>query len=72
MAFCFVFYSTTMVLFCFLQGHRFAIMSNYILGVKNVGSDIFILFIPVLAVSKLQLATGKKIGVMAIFLTGSL
>lgn len=47
-------------------------MINYILGVKNVGSDIFILFIPVLAVSKLQLATGKKIGVIAIFLTGSL
>lgn len=47
-------------------------MENYILGAKNVGSDIFILIIPVLAVSNLQLAIGKKIGVMAIFLTGSL
>ncbi len=72
MGVCFAFYSTTMVLFCFLQNYRFSIMVNYILGVKNVGSDIFILLIPVLAVSKLQLATGKKLGVMAIFLTGSL
>ena len=68
----FVVYFTTMLLFCFLHGRKFAIFTNYLLGVNNVGSDIHLLVIPIWAVSKLQLATGKKIGVMAIFLTGSL
>ena len=72
MAVCFVFYSATMLGFCFLQDYKFALYTNYLFGVKNVLSDLYILIIPIWAVSKLQLGTGKRIGLMAIFLTGSL
>ena len=61
-----------MLLFCFVQRRELSIFTNFLLGVKNVGSDIYILIIPIWAVSKLQLAPVKKLGVMAIFLTGSL
>ena len=72
MVFCFVFYSATMLGFCFLQKYKFSIYINYLLGAKNVASDIYILIIPMWAVPKLQLNTEKKIGLMAIFLIGSL
>jgi hypothetical protein len=35
-------------------------------------SDCYILALPLLAISKLQLKAGKKFGVMAIFATGLL
>lgn len=38
----------------------------------NIASDMYLLCIPVPVISNLQLPTKKKIGVMAIFMTGSL
>ena len=38
----------------------------------NIFSDFYILAIPMIVVSKLQLARSKKIGLMAVFLTGFL
>jgi len=41
-------------------------------GVVNVASDFYILCLPMPVVWKLQLPRGKKIGVLAIFMTGLL
>ncbi len=38
----------------------------------NIASDIYLLYIPVPVISNLQLSRQKKIGVIAIFMTGSL
>ena len=61
-----------MLFFFFIVKEKFYIYTIYLLGAKNVASDIYILIIPIWAVSKLQLNTEKKIGLMAIFLTRSL
>lgn len=46
------------------------IAANKTLGVVNFTSDVYILCVPLQAVSKLQLSTKKKIGFMVIFMTG--
>lgn len=43
-----------------------------VISAFGIGSDFYILLIPLLSVSKLQLRTGKKLGLIAIFLTGLL
>ena len=45
---------------------------NDALGAFNVVSDIYILFLPIVIVSRLQLPRAKKIGVVLIFLSGTL
>jgi len=45
---------------------------TYIQGIFNVVSDFYILFIPIPVVLKLHLPMQKKIGVVAIFMTGLL
>ena len=46
------------------------IAANKTLGVVNFTSDVYILFVPLTVVSKLQLSTKKKIGFMLVFMTG--
>ena len=46
------------------------IAANKTLGVVNFTSDVYILFVPLTVVSKLQLSTKKKIGFMMVFMTG--
>ena len=46
------------------------IAANKTLGVVNFTSDVYILFVPLTAVAKLQLSTKKKIGFMVVFMTG--
>ena len=46
------------------------IAANKTLGVVNFTSDVYILFVPLTVVSKLQLSTKKKIGFMVVFMTG--
>ncbi|KAI4159200.1 MAG: hypothetical protein LQ342_006783 [Letrouitia transgressa] len=71
-SFCVVFYTLMMFLFIFLKSNTKLLHVNYTVGAVNVISDLYILAIPIYAVSMLQLATRKKVGIMAIFLTGIL
>lgn len=48
------------------------IKSNKLIGAINLASDIYIICVPIMAVSKLQLSTKKRIGVILIFLSGTL
>lgn len=41
-------------------------------GAVNVGSDLYILCLPILGVWQLQAPLSKKIGISAIFMTGTL
>lgn len=41
-------------------------------GAFNVVSDIYLLCLPIAAVSRLQLPTRKKVGIISVFLTGLL
>ena len=45
---------------------------NYIQGGFNLASDLYIFVLPLPPVWKLQMARRKKLGVFAIFLTGSM
>ncbi|MCJ1454230.1 hypothetical protein MMC28_004582 [Mycoblastus sanguinarius] len=45
---------------------------NDAVGAINLLTDIYLLCLPIAAVSKLQLPTRKRIGIIAIFLTGNL
>lgn len=69
--FCFVAYTTAMFCYIFIDPIRLLKVSNAI-GAFNVFSDIYILCLPIMAVSNLQLPTRKKIGVIMIFLSGIL
>lgn len=46
------------------------IAANKTLGVVNFTSDVYILFVPLTAVAKLQLSTKRKIGFILVFMTG--
>ena len=46
------------------------IAANKTLGVVNFTSDVYILFVPLTAVAKLQLSIKRKIGFMLVFMTG--
>ena len=46
------------------------IVANKTLGVVNFVSDVYILFVPLTAVAKLQLSTKRKIGIIMVFMTG--
>ena len=52
--------------------HRQFIMIGYVRGPFNVVSDFYLLLLPLPAVWQLQLPLQKKLGISAIFLTGSL
>lgn len=45
---------------------------SYIVGAINVTSDLYILCIPIMAASKLQLGIKARVGLILIFMTGSL
>lgn len=53
----------------YLSDARTAVMVQACFG---IGSDVYLLCIPIFIISKLQLSTKKKIGCLAIFMTGSL
>ena len=46
------------------------IAANKALGVVNFASDVYILFVPLTTVAKLQLSTKRKIGILLVFMTG--
>lgn len=71
MAFCFTAYTIMMFLYIFLEISK-ELYVNEAVGAINLITDIYILCLPIAAVSKLQLPTRKKIGVMMIFFTGLL
>ena len=53
---------------CFRESRNRA----YVLGVFGVISDFYLYFLPIPVILRLQLPLRKKIGVCAIFMTGSL
>lgn len=82
-----LFYTGTFIAFCVLaiprpgQSLISVILSNsiasliplsYAQGAVNVASDLYIFLLPIPGVLQLQLPTKKKIGICAIFGTGSL
>lgn len=68
---CFLAYTTCMLSYIFLDP-LLLLKVNYATGAFNVFSDLYILFLPIVAVSQLQLPKAKKLGVMLIFLSGGL
>ena len=69
--FCFLAYSSLMFLDIFTSV-EVSITTNKALGAVNLFSDIYILCIPIAAVSKLQLSMKKTLGIVFIFMTGFL
>ena len=69
MTFCIGAYITIMFVTIFMKV-IILIAANKTLGVVNFTSDVYILFVPLTVVSKLQLSTKKKIGFMLVFMTG--
>ena len=51
--------------------HKLNIL-DVVISVINIVSDFYILFLPLLVISKLQMRRNKKIGVGAVFCTGFL
>jgi hypothetical protein len=49
-----------------------AIESSKIVGALNLSSDIYILCVPIMAASKLQMSRKRKIGLLLVFMTGIL
>lgn len=58
--------------YIFMPKMRDKMNMAYTIGVVNVVSDLYLIILPTFAVSRLQLSLKKKVGVMAIFMTGSL
>ena len=52
--------------------HKQFIMIGYVRGPFNVISDLYLLFLPLPAVWELHLPLRRRLGISAIFLTGSL
>ena len=52
--------------------HEEAIESSKIVGALNLSSDIYILCVPIMAASKLQMSRKRKIGLLLVFMTGIL
>ena len=69
MAICIVAYTALMFLDIF-SNVTTVIAANKSLGVVNFTSDVYILCVPIAAISKLQLSLKKRIGVMFIFMAG--
>ena len=67
--FCFLAYTSLMFLDIFTDV-VVSITSNKALGAVNLFSDIYILCVPIAAVSKLQLSMKKTLGIVFIFMTG--
>ena len=66
-----LFYTIIMFLFIFLNESKFLSLS-YAVGSVNIVTDLYILILPMVPVSRMQLSKKKKIGVQCIFLTASL
>jgi len=49
-----------------------AINGSKTVGAVNLSSDIYILCVPIMAASKLQMSTKKRVGLFLVFLTGIL
>ena len=69
MTICIVAYTVLMFLNIFSNVDT-VIAANKSLGAVNFSSDVYILCVPITAISKLQLSMKKKIGVMFVFMTG--
>ena len=69
MTICIVAYTILMFLNIFSNVNT-VIAANKSLGAVNFSSDVYILCVPITAISKLQLSMKKKIGVMFVFMTG--
>ena len=63
-------YTTLMFLTIFVDVDTL-IKTNIALGIVNFVTNVYILCVAIAAVSKLQLSTQKKIGVILIFMTGT-
>lgn len=46
--------------------------TGYIVGAINLASDLYIICIPVMAASKLQIGMKARVGLILVFMTGSL
>ena len=68
-AFCISAYMTIMFVTIFSNVVTL-IAANKTLGIANFTCDVYTLIVPLTAVSKLQLSTKKKIGLMVIVMTG--
>ena len=68
----FLAYFIIMLLFINLSDLNTKLVLNRTVGVVNVVTDFYTLTIPLVAVSRLQMNTSRKVGVSAIFLTGAL
>lgn len=66
-----LFYTIVMFLFIFLDDTKFLSLS-YAVGSVNIVTDFYILILPMVPVSRMQLSKNKKTGVQCIFLTASL
>ena len=60
-------WSLTVLIKC----HRSTVF-GFVLGVANLALDIFLLILPIPVILPMQLSVEKKIGVLAIFMVGSL
>lgn len=70
-AYCFFAYTILMFLNIFTDVET-VIDTNKTLGAVNLSSDIYILCVPTPAVMKLQLSVKNKIGVVLMFVTGTM
>lgn len=68
----FIIYTIIMFGFIFLTDTKDQLNMSYAIGTVNVVSDLYLIILPIIAVSRLHLSLKKKIGILAIFLTGSL
>ena len=69
MTFSFLAYTPMMFLNIFVDATTL-VTTNKILRAVNLASDVYILCVPIAAVSMLQLSFKKKLGVMFVFITG--
>ncbi len=68
----FLAYLIIMILYISVSDLNTKTLLNRAVGVMNVVSDFYILTIPIVAVSRLQMSRSRKLGVIAVFLTGAL
>lgn len=69
MAICFLGYTVLMFLDIFAN-FQMIIDTNKALGAVNFSTDIYILCVPIAAVSKLQLSAKNRLGLISVFMTG--
>ena len=67
-----IFYTIAMFLYIFIKDNGLLTKITYAVAIFGVISDVYILCLPILAVSRLYLERAKKWRLAAVFLTGLL